>query len=71
VANKSRNLVPEADQALERMKFEIAKSMDIGLKPDYNGDMTSRQAGSIGGEMVKRMIQQFEKIMSHGTITKL
>jgi hypothetical protein len=64
-------LIPEAGQALERMKYEVADSINVKLDPDYNGGLTSRQAGSVGGQMVRRMIQQFEQIMSHGVITKL
>jgi small acid-soluble spore protein D (minor alpha/beta-type SASP) len=67
VANKNRTLVPEAEQALNKMKFEVANSINVKLKPDYNGDLTSRQAGSVGGEMVKRMIQQYEQNMSAKT----
>jgi hypothetical protein len=64
-------LIPEAGQALERMKYEVADSINVKLDADYNGGLTSRQAGSVGGQMVRRMIQQFEQIMSHGVITKL
>lgn len=70
MANKNRNLVPEAEQALDRMKFEVANSINVKLRPDYNGDLTSRQAGSVGGEMVKRMIQQYEQNMSDRTTPK-
>ena len=55
----SKSLVPQARQALENMKTEIATEFGINLKQGYNGDLTSRQNGSIGGEMVKRMIQQY------------
>ncbi len=70
MANKSRNLVPEAEQALNKMKYEVANTINVKLNPDYNGDLTSRQAGSVGGEMVKRMIQQYEQGMSKGTQTR-
>lgn len=70
MANKNRNLVPEAEQALDRMKFEVANSINVKLRPDYNGDLTSRQAGSVGGEMVKRMIRQYEQNMSNRTTPK-
>ena len=56
--------VPEARQALDNMKYEIAGELGINLKQGYNGDLPSRQAGSIGGYMVKRMIEQQEKQMS-------
>ncbi|MBQ2661585.1 MAG: alpha/beta-type small acid-soluble spore protein [Clostridia bacterium] len=62
----SRNgkLVPESKQAMESFKTEVASSLGVNLKPGYNGDLTSRQAGSIGGEMVKRMIAYAENNMN-------
>ena len=48
--------VPEARQAMANMKQEVANELGINLKQGYNGDLTSREAGSVGGEMVKRMI---------------
>ena len=56
--------VPEARAALDNMKFEIASELGITLKQGYNGDLPSRQAGYIGGYMVKRMIEQQERQMS-------
>ncbi len=56
--------VPEARAALDNMKFEIASELGISLKQGYNGDLPSRQAGYIGGYMVKRMIEQQERQMS-------
>ena len=53
-------IVPEAKQAMENLKNEVAQSVGVTLKQGYNGELTSRQAGSIGGEMVKRMIQDYE-----------
>ena len=53
-------VVPEAKQAMENLKNEVAQSVCVTLKQGYNGELTSRQAGSIGGEMVKRMIQDYE-----------
>lgn len=55
---------PEARGALNNMKFEIANELGINLKQGYNGDLPSRQAGYIGGYMVKRMIEQQERAMS-------
>ena len=54
----SRNsvLIPEAKKAMDSFKSEVANSLNVNLKQGDNGDLTSRQAGSIGGEMVKRMI---------------
>ncbi len=62
----ARNAVPGAKQALMNMKFEIANELGINLNQGYNGDMPSRQAGYIGGYMVKRMIEQAERAMSGG-----
>lgn len=63
-SSSNRTMVPEAKQALNNMKFEIANELGINLKQGYNGDMPSRQAGYIGGYMVKRMIEQAERAMS-------
>ena len=63
--NNNRQMVPEARQALEDMKYEIAGELGINLKQGYNGDLPSRQAGSIGGYMVKRLIAQAERQMAN------
>ena len=55
--------VPEAKAALERFKTEVASELGVPLKEGYNGDLTSAQAGSIGGEMVRRMIKKQEESM--------
>jgi len=60
----NRVSVPEARGALNNMKYEIANELGINLKQGYNGDLPSRQAGYIGGYMVKRMIEQAEKSMA-------
>lgn len=60
MANNNRTLVPEARQGLDKFKMESASEVGVTLKPGYNGDLTSRQAGSIGGQMVKKMVQQYE-----------
>ena len=57
-------MVPEAREAMERFKMEAAGEVGVNLKKGYNGDLTSRQAGSIGGQMVKKMIEQQEKQMA-------
>ena len=62
----NRAMVPEAKQALNNMKYEIASELGINLKQGYNGDLPSRQAGYIGGYMVKRMIENAERAMSGG-----
>ena len=53
-------VVPEAKQALEQFKMEAANEVGVNLKNGYNGDLTSRQAGSVGGQMVKKMIESYE-----------
>ncbi len=63
-SNQSRVVVPEARQALDNMKYEIAGELGINLKKGYNGDMPSRQAGYSGGYMVKRLIEQAERGMA-------
>ena len=55
--------VPEAKAALERFKTEVASELGVNLKEGYNGDLTSKEAGSIGGEMVRRMIEKQEESM--------
>ena len=55
--------VPEAKEAMNRFKMESASEVGVNLKQGYNGDLTSRQAGSIGGQMVKKMIESYEKSM--------
>ena len=55
--------VPEAKAALERFKTEVASELGVNLKEGYNGDLTSKGAGSIGGEMVRRMIKKQEESM--------
>lgn len=56
--------VPEAKSALNRFKFEVANELGVPLKEGYNGDLTSRQNGSVGGYMVKKMIEAQEKQMA-------
>ena len=56
--------VPEAKAALNKLKMEAASEVGVNLKDGYNGDLTSRQAGQIGGNMVKKMIEQQEKQMA-------
>lgn len=56
-------LVPESKTEMESLKTEAANSLNVNLKQGYNGDLTSREAGSIGGEMVKRMIAYAENNM--------
>jgi hypothetical protein len=60
MSNSKKALVPEAREALNRFKMESANEVGVTLKDGYNGDLTSKQAGSIGGQMVKKMIQSYE-----------
>ena len=56
----NKTLVPEAKEALEKFKMEAASEVGVNLTQGYNGDLTSRQAGSVGGQMVKKMIESYE-----------
>ncbi len=62
-SNSSRGMVPEAREALDRFKMEAASEVGVNLKQGYNGDLTSREAGSVGGQMVKKMIRAYEENM--------
>ena len=64
-SNSSNKMsVPEAKGAMDKFKMEVASELGVPLKECYNGDLTSRQAGSIGGEMVRKMIKSQEEQMS-------
>jgi len=64
MANRSNRVeVPEAKDAMDRFKTEVASELGVNLKNGYNGDLTSKEAGSIGGEMVRRMIKKQEESM--------
>ena len=65
MANRSSNrtAVPEAKGALDKFKYEVANEVGVNLKQGYNGDLSSKDAGRIGGNMVKKMIQQAESQM--------
>ena len=56
----NKTLVPEAKAALEQFKMEAANEVGVTLNQGYNGDLTSKQAGSIGGQMVKKMVEKYE-----------
>jgi len=63
-SSKSNRIeVPESRAAMDRFKTEVASELGVNLKEGYNGDLTSREAGSIGGEMVRRMIKKSEENM--------
>ena len=61
--SSKKNVVPEARAALEKFKMEAASEVGVNLKQGYNGDLTSREAGSVGGQMVKNMIKSYEQSM--------
>lgn len=61
---RNGSLIPESKSKLDSLKTEVANSLNVNLKQGYNGDLTSREAGSIGGEMVKRMIAYAQNNMS-------
>ena len=64
MAKSSNQLVnPNAREAMNRFKMEAASEVGVSLKQGYNGDLTSRQAGSVGGQMVKKMIEAYENGM--------
>ncbi len=59
--NSNQPVVPTAREALDKFKMEAAQEVGVNLKEGYNGDLTSREAGSVGGQMVKKMIESYEK----------
>ena len=61
--NSNQLVNPQAREAMDRFKMEAASEIGLNLKQGYNGDLTSRQAGSIGGQMVKKMIESYENGM--------
>lgn len=61
--NSNKLVVPQAKEAMDKFKMEAASEVGVSLKQGYNGDLTSKQAGSIGGQMVKKMIESYEKSM--------
>ena len=63
MARSNQKVVPEAKAALEKFKYEVASEVGVNLKNGYNGDISAKDAGRIGGNMVKKMIQQVENSM--------
>ena len=61
----NQGMVPEARAAMDRFKMEAAAEVGVNLKQGYNGDLTSRQAGSVGGQMVKKIIESYEQNMAN------
>ncbi len=63
MANKT--LIPEAKAAMDQFKMQAASEVGVNLTQGYNGDLTARQAGSIGGQMVKKMVESYENSMKN------
>lgn len=59
--SRNRVLVPEAKAGLNKFKMEAAKEVGVNLTEGYNGDLTSRENGSVGGQMTKKMVEAYEK----------
>ncbi len=60
MTSNNKKVVPEAQAALDKFKMEVANEVGVNLKQGYNGDLTSKEAGSIGGQMVKKMVEAYE-----------
>lgn len=63
MTNSNKSVVPESKEALNKFKYEVANEVGVNLKQGYNGDLSSKDAGRIGGNMVRKMIQQAENNM--------
>ena len=62
-SNSNSKVVPEAREALEKFKYEVSSEVGVNLKQGYNGDISARDAGKVGGQMVRKLIQQAESQM--------
>lgn len=69
MARNNQKVIPQATAALDRFKYEIATEFGVNLKEGYNGDITAKDAGRIGGQMVKRLIETAERSMAGTTGT--
>lgn len=65
MTNSNYKVVPEAKEALNKFKYEVASEVGVNLKQGYNGDLTSKDAGRIGGQMVKKLIESAERQMAN------
>lgn len=63
--NSNKINVPEARAAMDKFKMEAAAEVGVNLKEGYNGDLSSREAGSVGGQMVKKMIESYEQNLAN------
>ena len=66
MSSRNKKLVPQAKSALDKFKMEAANEVGVNLTQGYNGDLTSKQAGCVGGQMVKKMIQSYEQSLANG-----
>ena len=60
MSNNNKTMIPEAKDAMNKFKMEAANEVGVNLKQGYNGDHTSKEAGSVGGQMVKKMVESYE-----------
>jgi len=67
IMNNQTHSVPQAKDAMNKFKYEVANEIGVPLKQGYNGDLTSAQAGYVGGYMVKKMIEAQERQMAGGS----
>lgn len=65
MTNSKSKIVPEAREALDKFKYEVASEVGVNLKQGYNGDISAKDAGKIGGQMVRKLIQQAENNMAN------
>ena len=65
-SSSSQINIPEARAAMDKFKMEAASEVGVNLKDGYNGDLTSREAGSVGGQMVKKMVESYEQNLNGG-----
>ena len=65
MARSNKNVVPEAMDSLEKFKYEVASEVGVNLKNGYNGNISARDAGKIGGNMVRKLIEQAENNMAN------
>ena len=67
IMSSNKALVPEAKEALDKFKMEAAAEVGVNLKQGYNGNLTSKEAGSVGGQMVKKMVESYENSVKGNT----
>lgn len=60
MSNSRKHVVPAAREALDKFKMEAANEVGVNIKQGYNGDITAKEAGSVGGQMVKKMVEAYE-----------